>query len=37
MTSKKKKQKNKMSSQLPLAIYAGLPKADIPGPWHYKG
>ena len=28
---------NKMSSRLPLAIYAAMHEADIPGPWHYKG
>ena len=27
----------KMSSRLPLAFYAGLRIAGIPGPWHYKG
>ena len=29
--------KNKMSSRLPLALYAGLRLAELPGPWHYKG
>ena len=28
---------NKMSKGLPLAFYAGLRIADLPGPWHYKG
>ena len=27
---------NKMSSRLPLAFYAGLRIADLPGPWHYE-
>ena len=26
-----------MNSRLPLAFYAGLRIADLPGPWHYKG
>ena len=27
---------NKISSRLPMAFYAGLRIADLPGPWHYK-